>query len=298
MPTSPYFPSFYDGYQGEQDLVQDLVDEQIKLFGTDIYYLPRTLLKENTLDDLIYSKFEQQFQIEMILQNVSGFGQSEFISKFGLKVTDEIKFNVSSRRWREEGAAFNLDVRPIEGDLLFFPLTKDLYEIKFVQVEEVFFQFGQLPFYSITAEIYEMGNESIDTGIADIDLIESILSPAIDIVLVPVPVAEGEEPIEDIDYVVGEIVTGSVSDVTAKVSRWNSETRTLTVITRTGTFVEDESLVGEDSGASWIIESFCTLEDPNNNYEENKYIEDTADELLDFSEGNPFGEYGNFMDSF
>ena len=298
MPTSPYFPSYYDGYQGEQDLVQDLVDEQIKLFGTDIYYLPRTLLKENTLDDLIYSKFEQQFQIEMILQNVSGFGQSEFISKFGLKVTDEIKFNVSSRRWREEGAAFNLDVRPIEGDLLFFPLTKDLYEIKFVQVEEVFFQFGQLPFYSITAEIYEMGNESIDTGIADIDLIESILSPAIDIVLVPVPVAEGEEPIEDIDYVVGEIVTGSVSDVTAKVSRWNSETRTLTVITRTGTFVEDESLVGEDSGASWIIESFCTLEDPNNNYEENKYIEDTADELLDFSEGNPFGEYGNFMDSF
>jgi hypothetical protein len=290
MPTSPYFPSYYDGYQGEQDLVQDLVDEQIKLFGSDIYYLPRTLLKENTLDDLIYSKFEDQFQIEMILQNVGGFGESEFISKFGLKVTDEIKFHVSSRRWREEGTAFGLNVRPLEGDLLFFPLTKDLYEIKFVQVEAVFFQFGQLPFYSITAEIYEMGNESIDTGVADIDLIESILSPAIDIVMLE------DSGIED--YVVGEIVTGSVSEVTAKVSKWDSETRILTVITRTGTFVEEENIVGEDSEASWTVESFSTLEDPNNNYEENKYIEDTADNLLDFSEGNPFGEYGNFMDSF
>jgi hypothetical protein len=290
MPTSPYFPSYYDGYQGEQDLVQDLVDEQIKLFGSDIYYLPRTLLKDNTLDDLIYSKFEEQFQIEMLLQNVSGFGESEFISKFGLKITQEIRFNVSSRRWVQEGTAFGLDKRPLEGDLLFFPLTKDLYEIKFVQVEEVFFQFGQLPFYSITAEIYEMGNESIDTGVADIDLIESILSPAIDIVMLE---DSGTE-----NYIVGEIVTGSVSDVTAKVSKWDSETRILTVITRTGTFVEEENIVGEDSDASWTVESFSTLEDPNNNYEENKYIEDTADDLLDFSEGNPFGEYGNFMDSF
>jgi hypothetical protein len=290
MPTSPYFPSYYDGYQGEQDLVQDLVDEQIKLFGSDIYYLPRTLLKDNTLDDLIYSKFEEQFQIEMLLQNVSGFGESEFISKFGLKITQEIRFNVSSRRWVQEGTTFGLNARPLEGDLLFFPLTKDLYEIKFVQVEEVFFQFGQLPFYSITAEIYEMGNESIDTGVADIDLIESILSPAIDIVMLE---DSGTE-----DYNVGEIVTGSVSDVTAKVSKWDSETRILTVITRTGTFVEEENIVGEDSDASWTVESFSTLEDPNNNYEENKYIEDTADNLLDFSEGNPFGEYGNFMDSF
>jgi hypothetical protein len=135
-----------------------------------------------------------------------------------------------------------------------------------------------------------MGNESIDTGVADIDLIESILSPAIDIVMLE---DSGTE-----DYIVGEIITGSVSDVTAKVSKWDSETRILTVITRTGTFVEEEDIVGEDSEASWTVESFSTLEDPNNNYEENKYIEDTADNLLDFSEGNPFGEYGNFMDSF
>jgi hypothetical protein len=292
MPTSPYFPEYYSGYSGEQSLVQDLVDEQIKLFGTDIYYLPRTLLNENTLDDIIYSKFEEQFKIEMYLQNVEGFGQSEFISKFGLKVTDEIKFIVSQRRWIQEATAndYKSIIRPLEGDLLFFPLTKDLYEIKFVEVEAVFHQFGKLQFYQITAEIYEMGNESIDTGIADIDLIENILTPAIDIVMVS---GSGIVP-----YEVGEIVTGSVSGVTAKVSSWNSETNTLRVITRDGTFVEDEMLVGSESEADWVVESFRTQEDPNTDYDQNKYIQDESDGILDFSEKNPFGEYGNFMDSF
>ena len=292
MPTSPYFPDYYSGYSGEQNLVQDLADEQIKLFGTDIYYLPRTLLTNNTLDDIIYSKFEDQFQIEMYLQNVEGFGQSEFISKFGLKVTDEIRFVVSQRRWIQEATAneYKSINRPLEGDLLFFPLTKDLYEIKFVEVEAVFHQFGKLQFYQITAEIYEMGNESIDTGIADIDLIENILTSAINVVML-----NGSGTIA---YEVGETVTGSISGVTAKVTKWNSTTRTLTVITRTGTFVEEEMLVGEESDAEWEVQSFRTQEDPNTDYDQNKYIQDEADDILDFTEKNPFGEYGNFGDSF
>lgn len=292
MPTSPYFPQYYGGYSGEQDLVQDLVDEQIKLFGTDIYYLPRNILKEHTLDDIIYSKFEEQFQIEMYLQNVEGFGDSEFISKFGLKVTDEIKFIVSQRRWIEEATANNYKsiIRPLEGDLLFFPLTKDLYEIKFVEVEAAFHQFGKLQFYQLTAEIYEMGNEKIDTGIADIDLIENILTPAIDIVMVA-----GSDTL---DYEEGETITGSVTGFTAEVSKWDSTTRTLTIITRTGTFAEDEFLLGSNSGANWQVESFRTQEDPNTEYDQNKYLQDESDEILDFSEKNPFGEYGNFNGSF
>ena len=291
MPTSPYFPNYYSGYSGEQNLVQDLADEQIKLFGTDIYYLPRTLLNNNTLDDIIYSKFEDQFQIEMYLQNVEGFGQSEFISKFGLKVTDEIKFIVSQRRWIQEATAneYKSINRPLEGDLLFFPLTKDLYEIKFVEVEAIFHQFGKLQFYQITAEIYEMGNESIDTGIADIDLIENILTPAIDIVMLS---GSGT-----LSYEVGETVTGSISGVTAKVSKWNSTTRTLTVVTRTGTFVEEEILTGSESDAEWEVQSFNTQEDPNTEYDQNKYIQNESNVILDFNEKNPFGEYGNFTGS-
>jgi len=291
MPTSQYFPSYYAGYEGEQNLYQDLTDEQIKLFGTDIYYLPRTIIKENTLDDVIYSKFETQLQIEMILQNVEGFGNnSEFINKFGLKVTDEIVFNVSSRRWLQESETYDLGPRPLEGDLLFFPLTKDLYEIKYVKVEAVFHQFGKLQFYTITAELYEIGNETIETGISQIDNIDLIQSPAINIIFANNPTG--------LNFVVGEKVEGSVSNVSATVTNWNSTTKTLTVIDRTGTFIEEELVTGEISQAEWEIVSFSTIDDPNTQYEENKDIETEADDILVFDEINPFGEYGNFTGSF
>ena len=182
MPTSPYFPSYYGGTTGEQGLVQDLVDEQIKLFGTDIYYLPRTLITDGVLDDVIYNKFESQFQVEMLLQNVEGFGSpSEFISKFGLRITDEVRFVVSQRRWEEASAGSTLTVpaRPNEGDLLYFPLTKDIYEIKFVEREDPFYQLGKLYFYTMTAEIYEYGSDDISTGVDEIDVLETIMSPAI-----------------------------------------------------------------------------------------------------------------------
>lgn len=292
MPTSHYFPLNYGGFKGEQNLVQDLADEQIKLFGTDVYYLPRKLYKDDQLNDVIYSEFSQKLVIEMLMQNVEGFGNSELVSKFGLKVTDEINFMVSRRRWEEESVRLkDVDniVRPLEGDLIFFPLTKDLYEIKFVEVEAAFHQLGKLYFYKITAEIYEMGNENIDTGIAEIDLIEEILTPAIDLVMVD---GSGTD-----NFSKGEIVTGGTSGTTATVSKWDAPTRTLTLITRDGTFVEGETITGSDSGAVWTTETFSTLEDPNSEYDNNKYIEQGADEILDFTEKNPFGEYGNYTGS-
>jgi hypothetical protein len=290
MPTSHYFPLNYGGYKPEQNLIRDLVDEQIRLFGCDIYYLPREYYKDNALDDVISSKFKEKFPIEMILQNVEGFGQSEFISKFGLKVTQEITFHVSSRRWEEEGLRYGLPVRPLEGDLLFFPLTKDLYEIKFVQVESVFFQLGQLPFYSITAEIYEIGNDEFETDIDRIDTIERETSSSIDVVMIH---NSGND-----NFIIGEKITSLLSNVSATVARWDAPTRTLTLINRSGTFIENEYITGVDSGAQWTIESFSTIEDTNTDYDQNKYIQDESDDILDFSEKNPFGEYGNFTGSF
>ena len=211
MPTSPYFPTYYQGDSGEQNLYQDLVDEQIKLFGTDIYYMPRTILRDNTLDDIIYSKYQSQFQIEMLLSNVEGFGDSsEFISKFGLRITDEVKFRVSTRRWDEAAAPYNLTVngRPNEGDLLYFPLTQDLYEIKFVERESPFYQFGKIQFYTMTAEIYELGSDDISTGVAEIDEIETLFSSAIALTL-----SVGGTG----SYTVGETVTGTTTGITAEV---------------------------------------------------------------------------------
>ena len=170
-----YFPQ-HGGVATEQNLVQDLVDEQIKLFGSDVFYIPRVHLKDKTLGEVIQSEFNQSYMIEMFLVNVEGFGAgAEFVSKFGLRITDEITFVVSRRRWEQSAnPALNLavDGRPNEGDLIYFPMTEDLYEVKYVERENPFFQLGKQYFYQLTAEIYEQGADKFDTGIDEIDDVE------------------------------------------------------------------------------------------------------------------------------
>jgi len=293
MPTSPYFPTYYAGDAGEQTLYQDIVDEQIKMFGTDIYYLPRTILKDNTLDDIVFNKYQDEFQVEMLLQNVAGFGDgAEFVSQFGVRITDEVVFRVSSRRWDEAVAANNPTLtvtnRPNEGDLLYFPLTKDLYEIKFVQQEIPFYQFGKLQFYTMTCEIYQYGSDDISTGVAEIDQLETIFSSAIALTM-----GVGGTG----DFTVGEKVTGATSGSEAEVKSWDSATRIIQIINRTGTFATGEALTGDSSSAVWVVSTFDTLQDTNSEYDDNREIEDAADNIIDWSEGNPFGEFGNFTGS-
>jgi len=295
MPTSPYFPTYHQGHSGEQTLVQNLVDEQIKLFGSDIYYLPKTVLKDATLDEVRYTKFQDQFQIEMMLVNVMGFGDNaEFVSKFGLRITDEIIFRVSTNRWDEEVAEHSMSAklevpsRPNEGDLLYYPLTEDLYEIKYVGKEEPFFQFGKIQFYALTAELYEVGSDDLATGVAEIDAIEELFDTAIALTM-----GVGGTG----DFTAGETVTGGTTSTTAEVKSWDSSTRILQVINRTGTFAANESLTGNNSGAVWVVSTFDTLQDTNSDYDQNRQIEDTADNIVDWSEGNPFGEFGNFTGS-
>jgi hypothetical protein len=371
MPTSPYFPTYYGGTTGEQGLVQDLVDEQIKLFGTDIYYLPRTLITDGVLDDVIYNKFESQFQVEMLLQNVEGFGSpSEFISKFGLRITDEVRFVVSQRRWEEASAGSTLTVptRPNEGDLLYFPLTQDIYEIKFVEREDPFYQLGKIYFYTMTAEIYEYGSDDISTGVDEIDVLETIMSPAILMFMDPGGIGNfivGEEVVGDefLAKAIADAGSGSVDSITvtdsgshyiqsipptvtisggggsgatatatvsstglvtgitilssgsgytstptvtidyspkdnrAEVKSWDSATRKLEIINRTGTFTTAETVTGLTSGAKWSPESYDTLNNTNSEYDQNREIEDAADDIIDWTEGNPFGEAGNFTGS-
>ena len=295
MPTSSYFPTYHAGHSGEQGLVQDLVDEQIKLFGSDVYYLPKTVLADSTLDEVRYTKYQDQFQIEMLLVNVMGFGDNaEFISKFGLRITDEIIFRVSTKRWTEEvtehsmSAKLTVPERPNEGDLLYYPLTQNLYEIKYVGKEEPFFQFGKIQFYAITAELYQVGSDDLATGVAEIDAIEVLFDTAISLTM-----GVGGTG----DFTVGETVTGGTTSTTAEVKSWDSSTRILQVQNRTGTFAANESLTGNTSSAVWVVSTFDTLQDTNSEYDANRQIEDAADNIVDWSEGNPFGEFGNFTGS-
>ena len=295
MPTSSYFPTYHAGHSGEQGLVQDLVDEQIKLFGSDVYYLPKTVFADSTLDEVRYTKYQDQFQIEMLLVNVMGFGDNaEFISKFGLRITDEIIFRVSTKRWTEEVAEHSMSAkltvpeRPNEGDLLYYPLTQNLYEIKYVGKEEPFFQFGKIQFYALTAELYEVGSDDLATGVAEIDAIEVLFDTAISLTM-----GVGGTG----DFTVGETVTGGTTSTTAEVKSWDSTTRILIVQNRTGTFASNESLTGNDSNAVWVVSTFDTLQNTNSEYDANRQIEDAADNIVDWTEGNPFGEFGNFTGS-
>jgi len=290
---SIYFPQ-HGGVSTEQALIQSLVDEQIKLFGSDVYYLPRKMIKDVALNDVLYSEFTTQYMIEMLLINVEGFGSpSEFISKFGLRITDEITMVVSQNRWSQVFQEFaditTVDGRPNEGDLIYLPLTQDLYEIKFVEREAPFYQLGKNYIYTMTAELYELGNDEFETGIGEIDEIEEIFAPSITIDM---------DPQATTHYIQGETVTGGTTGTTAEVSFWDRDNHTLTLINRNGNFTPGETITGSESGVVQDSVEVDNLTLENVEYADNKYIETTADDLLDFTERNPFGEYGKVTGEF
>lgn len=467
-----YFPQ-NGGNRTEQNLVQDLVDEQIKLFGTDVFYIPRVQLKDKSLGEVIQSEFNQSYMIEMMLVNVEGFGAgSEFVSKFGLRITDEITFVVSRRRWEQSAnPALNLAVngRPNEGDLVYYPLTEDIYEIKYVEREQPFFQLGKQYFYVLTAELYEQGADKFDTGIDEIDDIEREFSNITTLTL-SIPTREqatgtvaidsngaistgtvvtqgtgystppsvsintgsgvpgtggsvetiigdggvlslsvvgggsnydSQNPptitidppdgpvnfIKDEHVVIGGMVQQSGSrtwtsdngiiEVTAlggfdptyattvqkkyfywkfedtrisyvytyngtsatsvpgffyydtanlkyiinaytetttsgsratmfdldsatiaEVADWNGSTYTLEVMNRTGNFIDGDTIRGVESNAIYTLGSFSTIDNESTEFDQNQSIEDGADDIIDWGEKNPFGEFGNYTGSF
>ena len=268
---SIYFPQ-HGGVNTEQNLIQSLVDEQIKLFGSDVYYLPRKMIKDVALNDVLYSEFTTQYMIEMLLINVEGFGSpSEFISKFGLRITDEITMVVSQNRWSQVFQEFaditTVDGRPNEGDLIYLPLTQDLYEIKFVEREAPFYQLGKNYIYTMTAEIYELGNDEFETGIEEIDVIEEVFAPSITIAM---------DPDATTHYSLGETVTGGTTGTTAEVSFWDRDNHELKLINRTGNFTPGETITGAESGTVQDSVTVDNLTLENVQYADNKYIETTV----------------------
>lgn len=303
MPKSVYFPQ-HGGITPEQRLVQDLVDEQLKLFGAEVFYIPRQMLIDRALQDVVMSKFKEAYLIEMYLVNVEGFGaQSEFISKFGLRVTDEITFVVSQRRWEDVMArslTLTIPARPNEGDLIYYPLTNDFYEIKFVERETPFYQLGKIYYFTMTAEIYEAGNAIFETGNTNLDSIGKESQNAYEF---PVYFKAGGTGNFDVMEKVRQLYTDTAGNnvvVEATVAAWDPTTRELKLTYINGDLVEDVNIVGQTTGATWEVESFSTIDIDleNNDFSQNQYLEDFGDDIIDWTEGNPFGEYGNKTDSF
>jgi hypothetical protein len=181
MPTTNlYFNNF--AFSQEQNLIENLIIESIKIYGIDVMYMPRTMVKEDTLfGEDILSKFENAYAIEMYIKSVDGFqGEGDFLSKFGLEIQDELVLTVAQRRFGEE--INKLDTtpvnelegigRPSEGDLIYFPLNGKIFEVKFVEHESIFYQMGSLQTYDLSLSLFTYNNEILDTGITVIDNVE------------------------------------------------------------------------------------------------------------------------------
>ena len=319
MATNHYF-NHYGTNTPDQRLVESIVIESIKSFGIDVHYMPRTEVNTDSIfgEDRI-SKFEDARMVEVYIKSIDGFeGDGTFVSNFGLEVRDQITFTISRRRFIDLNfETGNRDKEPLEGDLIFFPLSDSLFEIKHVQDTNVFYQMGGLQTFDLVCELFEYADEAIDTGIDELDKIEREQSYSIKFTL-----GTGAGT-----FTVGEqVYQGSTgyanSAIKGEVFDWNSSTSLLTVGNIIGTFDEDNqmyeypfsialedgtTLLLEDettntpnsstegklffeSGASYATTSFDDKVISTDAFANNVGIETVADSILDFTEGNPFSE--------
>lgn len=169
MATNFYFNNFTNSM--EQDLIEDLIIESIRIYGNDIWYIPRTLVaKDDLLNEDDLSTFDRAYMLEMYIKNVDGFeGEGDFLSKFGLQIRDSITFTVSMRKFTEEIGAYDETIRPEEGDLIYFPLNRKIFEVMHVEHESIFYQMGSLQTYDLRCELFEFSQERFNTGVVEID---------------------------------------------------------------------------------------------------------------------------------
>ena len=287
MATNQYF-NLHGTNTPEQRLIENLNIEAIKTFGIDVHYCPRTLNDEDTLmgEDNTAS-YNSAHTIEMYIKTVEGFeGQGDFISKFGLQINDQITFTVAKRRFRELGMTTDCRANmPHEGDLIYFPITSALFQILFVEDEAIFYQTGSLQSYDMLCEMFTYSDQSFNTGVDTIDAIEREQSYSIEFTL---NTGSG-------NYTIGEQVYQGTSlaaaTVKGEVAAWNAADKVLKLINMNGNFSGTSNIIWDSSSASYSITSFDAQSSAQSTAASatNKEIEEAADAIIDFTEGNPFG---------
>ena len=283
MPTNVFFNH---AVQTEQHLYEDLVVEALRMYGHNVFYLPREIVEEDSiLNEDVQSKFGDSYQVEMYIENTDGFeGEGDLMSKFGVQIRDQATFIMSLRTWErfislDDNLATSF--RPNEGDLIYFPLSGSMFEIKFVEHEDPFYQVGKLFVFKLKCELFEYSQEDFDTGIGDIDLIEDEQAYT---TVMTMGSGNGQ------NYVVNENITKG-GTVVGEVVTWNNITSKLTVKDVTTTLAVNDVLVGATSTAQFTITSIDDrMVFSNDASAQNKDFEDQDSNYLDLSEVNPFGE--------
>jgi hypothetical protein len=314
MPRNLYFSQ---GVPSEQALYEDIIIEGIKMYGFEVYYLPRNMVtRDMILNEDIESKFDGAYLIEMYIENVDGWdGDGTLFSKFGLEIRNQATFVVAKRQWEKLVGLWNNGIisnRPAEGDLLYFPLTKSFFEIKFVEHQSPFYQLNKFPTYKLQCELFEYNNEDVNTGVKEVDTLQ--LKFATEYVF-DIENGNGTK------FKIGEKVTqvlvpGTVStpavEIYGKVLRFEQASPTDVlkiylgeVSTNTGKYNKfqvtsgpTDILVGQTSGAEWNITRCYNIQDAdidrtfvnNDQQAQNLPLELEGNSVIDFSESNPFGE--------
>ena len=274
---------YFQNSLADQNLLNNINREVIQQAGIDVMYLPRTLVKEDlVMNEDVLSKFSNAYQIEMFVKSNEGFGgEGDLVSKFGLDIRDELILvaHVDSFKF-----ATDMD-KPLEGDLIYFPLSKRTFEVKFVEHEQPFYQVGQNYVFEITCEVFQYGEEDIDTG-TDVDKVERENAYAIDLVLT----ATGGSGNFIVDEQVYQGTSLAAATATGIVASWDSATKTVRVNTVVGTFAAPKKVTGVTSAAYY---DQATVDDqllPTVPYADNKILETDGDSILDFTELDPWSE--------
>jgi hypothetical protein len=301
MPTNFYFNHFPRNITNEQLLVEDLLIESLKIYGMDCYYLPREVRAGNSIDTLMgedqLKTYTKAYPLEMYLENVSGMdGEQDIISKFGLEIRDEITLLVSRRRFKYHVGVNR--TRPLEGDLIYVPLVQNFFEIMHVEHENdqaMFYTLGRgrganVYVYALKLKQFVFSDEVIETGISEIDDQIKIHYRGTHLIM-------SAGGIRDYDAANNETVFqgANLASATAfaEVRNWYTSNNTLEIIMVNGEFAANTLVIGESSNAQWTLASTDTdsaLENQTEDIVDNKEIETEADQILDFSEHNPFGE--------
>jgi Virus neck protein len=288
MATSVYFNNYSVGVINEQRLLEDLIVESIQIMGHDCFYIPRDSYNgdDEIYGETINARFTRAYSMEVYLANVEGYeGDGDFFSKFGLEIRDTSNFVVSTRTF-EKYVPTNIATRPREGDLLYVPVMRKIFEIKFVEEELNFFSIGKRnPYmYELRCELFRFSDENFSTGVEEIDEVEADASYTIQLTL-----GAGSG-----NYLSGELVyqgsNVSTSNTKATVTDFSPTEKTITLRNIMGTFATATNLRGNTSNALYVVTSTDILGDYTfyDDYD-NKEIQTEAALFIDLSEINPFG---------
>lgn len=305
MAINPFFGDF----RNEQKLLDDLTIETIKATGRDVYYIPREYVKTDRLfGEDILSKFTYAYPIEMYVQDVFKFeGERDVVTKFGIDITDRLTLQVSITRFNQEIRNRNPDIlKPREGDLIYFPLSKHLFEINYIEDEVPFYQHGAITTYTLSCELFTYSSEEIDTGNTDIDSVQEDRSMYLTkITLGSANTASTTFRKGDIVYQVAGVTNGVYADRTyyATVADFSAGTTNyLYVSDETGTLLSGAStqtIIKQDGSVNYYVAGSAATtinvtKDPNilESSGDNVVIDMliNKDDLFDFSEIDPFSE--------